>query len=143
MRRHVHGVRIVTIISLACASLCFACAGHPTEPGHVRLGQSFDLRPGASTILPEGLKLTFDRVKSESRCPMDALCVWAGDAIITVMLSDPSGTRVERELHTMAGGSEAAYRGYVINLAALAPYPQSDRKIQPGDYVATFTVAAH
>lgn len=39
------------------------------------LGQPFDLRPGASAAVEGGLKVTFERVPSDSRCPMDALCI--------------------------------------------------------------------
>jgi len=73
---------------------------------------------------------------------MDALCVWAGDATVAVRLSQPPATQAERALHTDSSGSEAQYLSYVIKLVALAPYPRSDRQIQPDDYVATLTVAA-
>jgi hypothetical protein len=91
-------------------------------------------------MLRDGLKVTFDRVQSDSRCPMDALCVWAGDAIITVWLSQPGGIQAEHALHTQPGGAEASYLAYVIKLVALAPYPRSDRQIRPDDYVATLMV---
>ena len=84
--------------------------------------------------------MTFDGVRADSRCPMDALCVWAGDATVTVRLSQPAATQAERALHTQAGGSEAQYLAYVIKLVTLAPYPRSDRQIRPDDYVATLAV---
>ena len=127
--------------SLLCASVSLGCAG-PTQPSQLPLGQSFELRPGASVILQDGLSVTFDAVRSDSRCPMDALCVWAGDAIVTVRLSQSAGSQVERELHTQPGGSEASYLAYVIKLVALAPYPRSDRQIRPDDYVTILTVDA-
>lgn len=73
---------------------------------------------------------------------MDALCVWAGDAVITVSVSQPGAITAERALHTDPTGSEAQYLSYVIKLVVLAPYPRSDRQIRPADYVATLTVAA-
>jgi hypothetical protein len=93
-------------------------------------------------MLRDGLKVTFDGVREDSRCPIDALCVWAGDATVAVRLSQPPATLAERALHTQAGGSEAQYLDYLIKLVALAPYPRSDRQIRPADYVATLTVAA-
>jgi hypothetical protein len=71
---------------------------------------------------------------------MDALCIWLGDAIVTVSLSQPGGAQAERTLHTQPGDSEASYLSYVIKLVALAPYPRSDRQIRPDDYVATLSV---
>ena len=71
---------------------------------------------------------------------MDALCVWAGDAVITVSVSQPGAITAERALHTDPAGSEAQYLAYVIKLVVLAPYPRSDRQIRSDDYVATLAV---
>ena len=142
MNQYLDSARIFTITLCLCASVHPGCAGHPTQPGELPLGQSFELRVGTSAILRDGLKVTFDGVQSDSRCPMDALCVWAGDAVITVSLSQPPGVRAERVLHTQPTGSEASYLAYVIKLIALSPYPRSDRQIRPDDYAATLTVEA-
>jgi hypothetical protein len=138
--QHLHFWLVTAITCFLCTSVTVGCAGHPTRPDEFRLGQSFELRPGSSAILRDGLKVTFDEVRADSRCPMDALCVWAGDAIITVRLSQSAGRQAERALHTQGSGSEAQYLAYVIKLVALAPYPRSDRQIRPDDYVATLTV---
>src|SRR5262249_58597749 len=104
----------------------------------IPLGQSFDLRPGTSATLQDGLVVDFDAVRSDSRCPMDALCIWAGEGIVAVRLSATGASPAERELHT--DGPTASYQTYSIELNALQPYPRSDRAIQPNDYLATFTV---
>jgi hypothetical protein len=140
MSEHLHAARIITVATFLCAGVSLGCAHHPTEPSSLPFGQPFELRSGASAILRDGLTVTFDGVRSDSRCPMDALCVWAGDAIVAVGLSQPAGGQLERELHTDPSGSQASYLAYVIKLVALAPYPRSDRRIQPDDYVATLTV---
>jgi hypothetical protein len=140
MSEHHHVTRTIIVASFLYASVSLGCTRHPTQPSPLPLGQAFELRSGASAMLRDGLTVTFDGVRSDSRCPMDALCVWAGDAIIAVRLSQPAGGQVERELHTDPSGSQASYLAYVIKLVALAPYPRSDRRIQPDDYVATLTV---
>jgi len=140
MSRHLPAARIFTIVSILCAGVLAGCAGNPTRPSQLAFGESFELHPGASASLSGGLMITFDRVESDSRCPMDALCVWAGDAIVTVSLSKAADGRVQRELHTDPRASEASYLAYSIKLVALAPYPRSDRQIRPQDYVATLTV---
>lgn len=117
-----------------------ACASSPTRPSSLPLGQPFEMRAGASATLDGGLAITFDGVRSDSRCLIDAFCVWAGDAVVAVSLSQPLGSRVERELHTNPSGSETSYAAYAIKLVALAPFPRSDRQIGPKDYVATLTV---
>jgi hypothetical protein len=119
--------------------LCAGCAGASTRPSQTPLGQPFELRPGASAVLEGELTVTFDGVAADSRCPMDALCVWAGDAIVSLSISRGAGA-VPRELHTNPP-SEASYLDYSIRLLGLAPFPRSDRRIGPGDYVATLRVA--
>lgn len=135
-------MRLVAIAALVAASLSVGCGDSPTAPNQVSPGQAFDLRVGTSATLQDGLKVTFDGVRSDSRCPMDVLCVWAGDAVVAVRLSSAAGSPAERELHTEHGGSEASYLAYVIKLVTLAPYPRSDRPIRPEEYVATLTVSA-
>lgn len=127
-------------LAILGAIVAAACASSPTRPSGLPLGQPFEMRAGTSATLDGGLAITFDGVRSDSRCPMDAMCVWAGDAVVAVSLSQPLGNRVERELHTEPSGSETSYAAYAIKLVALAPFPQSDRQIGPKDYVATLTV---
>jgi hypothetical protein len=131
-----------TILAVAIASLSLACRGNPTQPTDVPLGQSFDLRTGTSATLSDGLKVTFNSVPNDSRCPMDAICIWAGDAIVKVALSQSDGNMAERDVHTDTNGAQAAYLSYSIKLVTLAPYPRSDRPIRPEDYLATLVVAA-
>jgi len=130
----------ICVTSSVCVALGAACSSHPTAPDQVPLGQSFELRAGSSVTVEGGLTIAFTGVKSDSRCPMDALCVWAGDAIVAVSLSQSGGDRADRELHTASTGSEASYRAYSVKLVALAPYPRSDRPIRPQDYAATLAI---
>jgi hypothetical protein len=139
MTLEVHSARIFIVVSLLCAG----CAGNSTQPSQTPLGQPFDLQSGASAMLDGGLTIAFDRVVSDSRCPLDALCLefHAGDAVVAVSISQSAGGSVGRELHTDTAGSETSYLAYSIKLFSLSPYPRSDRQIRPGDYVATFVVA--
>ena len=131
--------RIVVVIAAIAAAGCF---NSPAGPDVVA-GTPFELRAGAVSVLPDGTWLKFERVQSDSRCPMDVMCVWAGDATVAVIL-DPTGgktTQIPRELHTQQNGSQISYGSYTIALTALAPYPRSSQEIRPADYIATFVVS--
>jgi hypothetical protein len=128
-------MRRVFIIS---ALLCAGCAGNPTQPG--RFGEPFELRAGASATLDGGLAIIFDRVVSDSRCPINAICVTAGDAVVAVTISQGAAGSGRRELHTDARGSEASYLAYTIKLLQLQPFPEAGRPTRPEDYSATFAV---
>jgi hypothetical protein len=130
---------IATVALVSCSSVGIGCAAHPSQPSRP-FGQPFDLNAGTSAVLTDGLKLTFDRVRADSRCPLDVVCIQAGEAIVVLTLSQSAAAPAERELRTTPALSEASYLSYVIKLVALAPYPRSTQQIRPENYVATLTV---
>jgi hypothetical protein len=46
----------------------------------------FELKYGRSRVLPNGLKLGFKELLSESRCPIGVVCVWEGKADISLWM---------------------------------------------------------
>jgi hypothetical protein len=127
------------LILLLAALLPIACFGSPTGPDAV-VGRPFELKAGATSALPDGSRLTFNRVQSDSRCPMDAICVWAGDASIAITIRPGNGAAQSHELHTQPTGSQITYGAYTIALTALAPYPRASQPTPADQYVATFVV---
>ena len=125
-------------MSLAVAAC--ACSGSPTQPDRVPSGQPFDLRVGDAALTTDNLRIRFDTVRSDSRCPLDALCVRAGEAVIALTIGRSGDVPVGRELDTTPARSSTNFLNFTITLSALQPYPQSGRQIQPGDYVGTFIV---
>ena len=81
----------------------------------------FELKAGVTASLPNGTRLTFEKVTEDSRCPADAQCIWAGDGVVAVTLQTPKGPAESRELHTQASGSQISVPDYTIKLTALAP----------------------
>ena len=111
-----------------------------------RVGREFEVKVGRVVTLDGGgLRVRFARVASDSRCPVDVNCVWAGSAEVLVEV----GGRRWREkqtltLNTNAGGqgaSEAKFGRYTVKLVNLNPRPRSNRKIAPGRYTATLLVS--
>ena len=119
--------------------LVTGCSG-PTAPDRVPKGEPFDLRIGDSALTTDDLRIKFDAVRSDSRCPMDALCVRAGEAVIALTVSRVGEVAVGRELDTTPARSSTTFLNFSITLSSLQPYPRSDRQIQPADYVATLVV---
>ena len=108
----------------------------PTGPS---LNEAFTLAPGEiTTIADAGVRIRFDRVEGDSRCPADAVCVQGGDALVRIAVVERSTER-PYELHT--GSMEpVTHEGLTIALVQLQPYPFSSRTIEPGDYRATLRV---
>lgn len=103
------------------------------------LNEEFTLSPGEITAIAEaGVRVRFDGVEGDSRCPADAVCVQGGDALVRVAVIERSTERAY-ELHT--GSMEpVTHDGLTITLVELQPYPFSSRPIEPGDYRATLRV---
>ena len=113
----------------------------PTQPDRVSKNEPFDLRIGESALTTDDVRIRFDAVRSDSRCPLDALCVRAGEAVIALTLSRSGEIPTGRELDTTPARSATAFLNFTITLSQLQPYPRSDRQIQAADYVATFVVS--
>jgi hypothetical protein len=107
---------------------------------------SFQLGVGQSTeVGDQGLIVGFSEVLWDGRCPSSVVCVWEGDAEVSVWVEPQGGERVYGVLHTTtsAGGNlwiEAA--NHVIWLVNLAPYPvlPGSVDIDPNEYIATLSV---
>jgi hypothetical protein len=109
----------------------------------VRLNKEFTLSEGRRvTLKGTNLWITFVAVESDSRCPSDVNCVWAGNAAVQVQVN--SGRRSKTlTLNTGRGAafpSEIEFKGYRVKLVNLNPYPRSDRKIPADGYAATLLV---
>ncbi|MGE0815821.1 MAG: hypothetical protein AB7O28_13805 [Vicinamibacterales bacterium] len=129
-----HGVGAALV-----AAICMGCVNSPTGPS-AELGREFTLAPGDTAQVEEaGLRVRFDRVEGDSRCPADAVCIQGGDAVVHVTVQTDDRTRAY-ELHT-GPMTPIVHEGYTVTLVQLAPYPFSSRTIAPGDYRATLTVS--
>lgn len=75
--------RPLAVLSLS-ASLLAACAPAPIKSA------TYVLRPEQSVELAPGVDLTYDSF-SDSRCPPNAQCVWAGRLMFRFVLQGPDG----------------------------------------------------
>jgi hypothetical protein len=124
-----------------CAVLLSGCARNPTPT--FPLGASFDLRFGGTAVVPGGLIIRFDEIKSESRCPIDAACVWEGEAVIVLGLTEPGRLRVPLQWSTAPAGKIVSHRNYTIELVELQPYPRAGQPRNDSAYVATLKVTSN
>jgi hypothetical protein len=111
-----------------------------TPGGPSAVNQQVVLAPGATTTVQgERTTIRFEGVTNDSRCPGDATCIWAGDAIVRVVVSS-SGSTSTYELHTV-DLKPAQHGDLTIALETLTPYPfASLGPIKPGDYRATLRI---
>jgi hypothetical protein len=121
---------------LLLAHFCVVgCAAAPSSTEGVPLGSEFSLKPGESAeVQSTGLRVTFLGVRSDSRCPADAVCIQAGDAVLALRV----GT-AEVELRSNSA-PERAVGVYNVRVERVEPYVYSGRPIAPDDYRAVLVV---
>ncbi len=139
------------VFALLVAAGLTACNQDATSPApeaplasasaSVSLDQPFTLRVGRSaTVAGEGLTISFEAVPSDSRCPTGVQCIWAGNAVVQVVLSK-DGKAFGAELNTGQEPTSVDYLNYNVALVSLAPYPTANGgPIAQSQYRATFVV---
>lgn len=87
------------------------------------------------------LKIKFVELLEDSRCPADALCVWAGNAKIKVKITKRGAPPETIELNTLGPGTTAQAHGHTFKLQKLTPYPRSNIRINRNGFMATIAVS--
>lgn len=107
-----------------------------TAPAGVPAGRDFQLALGESVMIEgSGVTLTFEDVPSDSRCPKDVVCVWAGNAQVRLVVAGAAAGAVE--LNTTLDPTSAAIDGVELRLVRLEPAPVSTSPTRKTSYRAT------
>ena len=122
-------------------ALCLVAASGCSEnspSGPTPIDQEVVLAPGQTAEFNSGLSVRFVSVIGDSRCPVDAICIAGGDAIVRVHIAAGTG-RSDRDLHT--GSMEpVTFDNVQVRLVELVPYPFSGRTTPQAEYRATLRV---
>jgi hypothetical protein len=124
-----------TLAALAALSLTAACAVIPDAP-----------RPETAAV-PQGTPVAIGQavtvgtvvatpmeVVEDSRCPINARCVWAGRLVVKTRI-DGAGWRDTADLTL---GEDFGTHNVVIALTSGSPAPETGREIAPEDYRFTY-----
>ncbi len=119
---------------ILAAGLLVSCASTLTQ---VASNADFELEPGKPVQLAgTGVRVTFLAVVSDSRCPVDVVCVTAGDAEIRLSVVGEGEDRTV-SLHTTQEPRSVTIGAVRIELFGLAPSPRSTVTTRPQEYRAT------
>lgn len=112
-------------------------------------GATFELAPGRAAVIgSDQLRVRFDEVVQDFRCPRQMLCTQAGEVKVAVTVANDQ----QRATSYILGGSTdytgtlhtpalITHDGYTVQLTAVAPYPEgAETTIAADAYVATFVV---
>lgn len=122
----------VAVLSLATILLAWSPSLSPDV--EMRVGESAE-------FASHDLRLTFEAVRSDSRCPVDVNCIRAGEAVVVFAANLGEGEPVELVFEVPpGGGDEQVLEDTRIGIVALSPEARSDRHIESRDYVVTVHV---
>lgn len=113
-----HPLLFAGLLPLSLAACATPASG--AEETRVADGETFTLQVGQQVRLADDSQLRYQRLVTDSRCPPDVLCVWAGDAIVAFEWSPAGGSAQAFELHTGKEPRSHALGSRTLRLASLA-----------------------
>ena len=137
---------IIRFLVLAAALAATACSGGVQAEPHADSSANIDAALAAGPIqitlrLGEErqaggsvLRLAFTQVLADSRCPIDAVCVWMGDGVVQLGITAGTGPTFPLELHTSLEPRSVIWNRVRVTLIALAPTPRASDPTRPEQY---------
>jgi hypothetical protein len=86
------------------------------------------------------LRVAFTGVGEDSRCPIDAVCVWQGNAAAELRVSDGRGAPAAIELNTTLEPQAAETHGVRLTLLEVQPAPRAGVPTEPASYTVKVRV---
>jgi hypothetical protein len=119
--------RSAAVLGFAVLGACRTAPRGGPVVVHARLGEDFRVIRGQDAVIDgEPLAVRFASVVEDSRCPVDARCVRAGEAKVQIVLRLPRRGPEEVILSTEGGQPRyATYDRYDVRLVSLAPEPRT------------------
>jgi hypothetical protein len=131
------------LLALVAGVLILAgCAGTNGEV-KASLGQGLSLAVSQTAVIRgENLKIKFEEVLEDSRCPRGVTCIWEGRARCLVKLTNSNDSQtMELIEHGLSDQySKVTYKNYQITFHVI-PYPEAGKEISTGEYRLLLTVS--
>lgn len=89
-------------------------------------------------ILNGGVFITPLEVVSDSRCPVDVQCIWAGEVTLKIRL-EKGGVSKEATLKQLTGNG-VVFEGNEVSLTSVTPENNTKKPLNKEDYRFTFKV---
>lgn len=118
-------------VALACTLALSACAHAGGAGRSLAAGQSAQLHPGDSVVLPDQSRLRFVEVVNDSRCRPQMQCIRAGEAVLAFELTGGDGAKSALSFDTSAEPRQRA-GAWTVELQSLdfAEPPQATVKLE-------------
>lgn len=137
MKRLMMGALLATLMA------CGDAVGPEVTPDTTVVPASTDmtLRMGEEkSVGGSVVRVVFARVVEDSRCPIDAVCVWAGNAVVELGIRAGMGPTFPIQLNSTLEPQAAEWNGVRMTFLELQPAPRAATPTRPEDYVVKIRV---
>jgi hypothetical protein len=126
----------------ACAN---GVADPPVSPSSVtaEVGREFELKMNQTArLVSVAVQLTLRAIEEDSRCPIDVVCIWQGNARARLEAQvGEDGPSSEVKLNTGVQPMEAQVHGVTVRLVGVLPAARSEVQIRPSQYSVLLVVS--
>lgn len=127
--------RLLSLLTTCALVACGAVSSQSLRT--VGLGEDITLAPGeAIQVTGEKLAVEFIAVTEDSRCPLDATCVWAGEVKVALELR----TGAEEARLEIVAGQAVEHGPWRVHVLQVQPERTSSTPIAAEAYRATLRV---
>lgn len=137
MKRMMLGALLVALVA------CGDPAGPEVTPDTAVVPASTDmtLRMGEEqSVGGSVVRIVFARVVEDSRCPVDVVCVWAGNAVVELGIRAGMGPTFPLQVNSTLQPQSAEWNDITVTLLDIQPAPRAGVPIRPEDYVVKIRV---
>lgn len=106
---------------------------------NAQTAQQVTVKINEQKAVDKNISIKFVSLISDSRCPADVECVWAGNAKLKIELNRRGQSKMF-EINTGLDPRSIIFSGYEIKITALEPQIRTNVRINPASYTATFSV---
>lgn len=131
MRKLVWGAAILALTACAEATEPELTPDVAVVPAAVEM----TLRMGqGGEVAGSAVKVQLLRVPEDSRCPIDAICVWAGNAVVELGIRVGGGAATPLQINTNLEPRHADWHGVRITVLDLQPAPRAAEPTRQDGY---------
>lgn len=140
MRVALFGFSVLTLLACSTGTGLARCDGRQNGVVCARLDEPFDARVGETAYIADThFSLRVEGVPEDSRCPREAVCVWAGNARVALTLRGMSNTAAA-DLNSTLEPRAVTRWGYTVELVDVQPLPTAGTSVPVQEYVIRLRV---
>jgi hypothetical protein len=127
------------LLLLSCCAVALAACGRDgaTAAFEASLDAPIQLAPGQSAVLSaEQLEVQFTGIATDSRCPNDVTCVWAGEVVAQLAIGKDGKTTQ----HEVRETQSTTVDGLTVTVLQVLPARSSSQPIAKADYRVTLKI---